>query len=175
MTTAARDATNSESEDAKMKQIMYKCRECGCVFAEGNQAVWQEALGEYWGAPVMETMTGCPECHGEYDECEKCAICGEYKFTDELFGFSQDTCVGGVCDDCIDDYRFDFGKCYDIAGEEKTEVSINALLASLFSPKDIEDILLRNLLDSRPIIDCSPFIDSDKEWFAEELMEKERG
>ena len=48
--------------------MMFKCLDCGYVFEEGEEAVWYEDRGEYWGVPCRERMTGCPACHGDYEE-----------------------------------------------------------------------------------------------------------
>jgi hypothetical protein len=48
--------------------MMFKCTECGYIFEEGEEAVWYEDRGEYWGVPCRERMTGCPVCHGDYEE-----------------------------------------------------------------------------------------------------------
>lgn len=48
--------------------MMYQCADCGHIFEEGEQAVWYEDRGEFWGVPCRERMTGCPVCHGAYEE-----------------------------------------------------------------------------------------------------------
>ena len=45
---------------------MYKCAECGFIFEEPS--TWTEDRGEWFGFPARETMSGCPKCHGGYDE-----------------------------------------------------------------------------------------------------------
>ena len=42
---------------------MYKCTECGCIFDEEDVATWEEDMGEFWGAPCTQTMSGCPRCY----------------------------------------------------------------------------------------------------------------
>ena len=74
-----------------MKQ-KYKCLECGHIFDEGEQAVWYESRGEYWGTPCSERMTGCPVCLGGYLEIEMCKGCGVYYWYDEL--------EDGLCEEC---------------------------------------------------------------------------
>ena len=46
--------------------MKYKCVECGAVFEE--PATYKEYQGEYLGVPAYESMTGCPICHGGYNE-----------------------------------------------------------------------------------------------------------
>jgi hypothetical protein len=48
--------------------MIYKCVDCGHIFEEGEQAVWYEDRGEFWGVPCSERMTGCPICNGDYEE-----------------------------------------------------------------------------------------------------------
>ena len=71
---------------------MYKCADCGHVFEEGEEAVWEESRGEFWGFPCSERMTGCPVCRGEHEKAYECKKCGEWFFKDEL--------EDGLCDDC---------------------------------------------------------------------------
>ena len=71
---------------------MYKCIECENLFEEGEQAVWQEDRGEFWGAPCNEQMTGCPVCRGVYEEASECKECGRWFFQYEL--------DDGLCESC---------------------------------------------------------------------------
>lgn len=141
--------------------MTYKCLRCGHIFEEGEQARWNESRGEYWGMPCSEEMTGCPLCKGEYEETKPCKICGAEHLDDEL--------NGGVCGECIDEYRKNFNVCFEISTEEKEEIKINALLASLFDIGDIEQILKEYIESRCPNIDCSKFINYDKSWFGEKL------
>lgn len=72
---------------------MYKCIECGAVFED--PATWEESRGEYWGFPCTETVRGCPECKGDYEEAFKCRRCDEWCFEDEL--------NDGYCELCYDE------------------------------------------------------------------------
>lgn len=143
---------------------MYKCIECGHIFEEGEQACWTESRGEYWGVSCSETMSGCPICDGEYETTIPCEICESHHLEDEL--------NGGVCEECIDEYRRNFSVCYNISLGEKEQIKINALLASLFEPSDIEQILEEYIRDRWHDVDCSPFIDKDILWFGEKLAEE---
>ena len=53
--------------------MLYKCAECEHIFEEGEEAVWYEDRGEYWGRPCRERMKGCPMCHGVYEEYDEYA------------------------------------------------------------------------------------------------------
>lgn len=77
---------------------MYKCTECGTLFEEGEEAVWQESRGEFWGMPCSETMRGCPECRGDYEKAFKCQKCEGWCFEDEL--------VDGLCQECQEEILY---------------------------------------------------------------------
>ena len=86
----------------------------------------------------------------------------------------EDELNGGcVCDDCVEEYKRDLETCYAIAETtEKQEIKINALLASLFDVDEIEAILYQQLESVKSNIDCSAFINEDKDWFADKLAEE---
>lgn len=67
--------------------MAYKCIKCGHIFEAGEQFEWTEDYGEKW--------SGCPVCHGEYEETRQCECCGSEQFEDDLFW--------GLCLDCIRD------------------------------------------------------------------------
>ena len=146
--------------------MAYRCLNCGHIFEEGEQARWIESRGEFWGTPCSEEMSGCPLCKGDYEKTVKCAVCGSEHLEDELFG--------GVCGECIDEYRKDFNSCYEISKGEKQTIEINALLASLFDAGDIEQILKEYVIEKCKDVDCTPFIDENIEWFVEKILEKEK-
>lgn len=141
-----------------------KCTECGHIFEEGEQAQWTEMHGFDYGGG--EEFSGCPRCHGEYEETTPCAVCGLEHTAEELFG--------GVCEKCIDSYRHDVNGCINVAREmPKEEIKINALLAYLFDEKDIEAILIERVKERMPDVNCSEFIDNDITWFGEQLVAQE--
>lgn len=144
--------------------MAYRCLDCGHIFEEGEQARWSESRGEFWGVACSENMSGCPLCNGEYEETVQCAVCGSEHLEDEL--------NGGVCDECIDEYRNNFNRCYELSDGETTKIEINSLLASLFDVSDIEQILKEYIRDRWQDVDCSPFIDEDKSWFGEKIAEE---
>lgn len=78
---------------------MYKCLDCGAVFEEPK--FWKEDRGECFGFPSYETMSGCPECEGDYKEAGRCKRCDEWCFEDEL---NDDLC------ECCYDELFDEGE-----------------------------------------------------------------
>ena len=136
--------------------MAYKCKECKHIFEYGEEKMYIEPHGEMWH--------GCPICKGEYEETERCLICGSEQFGIEL--------CGGVCQECIDEYRSDFDMCYKISSEEKEVVKINSLLASIFEPEEIERILITYVKKNKKDISCDSFIDSDISWFGEKLAKE---
>ena len=63
--------------------MMYKCRECGNLFEEGEQAVWYENHG--LDSPPYEKWSGCPVCRGDCEEVHQCKKCGDWHSEDELY------------------------------------------------------------------------------------------
>ena len=70
---------------------MFRCCECGNLFEEGEQAVWEERHG--LDSPPYETMSGCPVCKGDYEEVHQCKECGDWHYEDELYD--------GWCESCL--------------------------------------------------------------------------
>ena len=73
--------------------MMYRCENCGNLFEEGEQAVWYENQGECHGVTAMERFSGCPLCHGDYEEVHQCKECGDWHTEDELYD--------GWCEKCL--------------------------------------------------------------------------
>lgn len=143
---------------------MYKCLKCERLFDE--PAVWEETVGEWCGMPAKEETSGCPFCKGSYEETIKCEVCGRDFLREEMETLE-------VCQHCVDKYRKNFDMCYNISFGQTQEIEINALLASLFEPSDIEQILKEFIRDRWQDVDCSPFIDNcDTSWFGERLVKE---
>lgn len=142
---------------------MYKCYDCGAVFE--SPASHEEDRGEFWGFPCSETVNDCPNCGGDYEEVFQCEKCGEYFFEDELHS--------DVCDDCIDVYKNNIDVCFKIGDEDTEVIKINCFLATMFNTWEIEAILYNHLKSAGGDVDCSPFIDNDRSWFAEKILERE--
>ena len=141
--------------------MAYKCLKCGHIFEEGEQAVWKESRGEFWGMPCHEVMSGCPICRSEYGKTNRCSICQSEQLEEDLHG--------GVCDDCIDVYRNNFEKCHNLPFVGREEIEINSVLVALLEPFEIEHILEEYIKSRCPDIDCSAYIDDDVSWFGEQL------
>lgn len=146
--------------------MAYKCIECGNIFEEGEQARWSEDRGEFWGMSCSEEMSGCPKCRGEYMKTAPCEICGLETINDEL--------NSGVCDKCLQRYAYDAEMCYRIGKRDTEKVEINCFLASIFSPKEIDEILYREMkiIDKYALVNGNSFIDGNCDWFCEQLVEE---
>ena len=137
--------------------MSYKCLECGNIFDEGEQMVLDIPLAK---------KSGCPMCFGDYEETKPCKICGSKHLEDEL--------NNGVCDECIEKYRYDIDMCFKIGSEDVDEVKLNCFLSLMFDKKEIEAILFRELKEEQKYrqIDCEKFIESNRNWFAERIEEE---
>lgn len=71
--------------------MMFKCCDCGHLFEEGEQAVWEERHG--LDTPPYEKWDGCPLCRGGYEEVHQCQECYEWHTEDELYS--------GWCEKCL--------------------------------------------------------------------------
>ena len=71
--------------------MMFKCCDCGHLFEDGEQAVWEERHGLDHGP--YEERDGCPVCKGDYEEVQQCKECGEWHTEDELYD--------GWCEKCL--------------------------------------------------------------------------
>jgi hypothetical protein len=147
-----------------------KCCDCGHIFEVGEQAIWSESRGEFWGTPCSEEVRGCPLCRGDYAEAKPCNICGSEHFLDEL--------TEGVCEECIDNYKKDFKFCNKIAQEWEKEGNssacdfvLNDFFAIMFTKEQIENMLIEYIQEKMPNLDCSKFVESDIEWFCEMAKE----
>lgn len=148
--------------------MAFKCLECGHIFEKGEQAEWEEKHG--LETPPYERFGGCPLCKGAYEETERCFVCEAE--------FLQGELINGVCECCVeklkDEYRYSPEKCYELSKDEMEKVDINYFLSCMFTKSEIEDILFQNIqrASSLVLIDCSPFIEADKSWFEERIVEE---
>lgn len=141
---------------------MFKCLECGHIFDDGEQGTRSESRGEFWGESCTETISCCPICKGDYEETEKCEICGGEHFPDEL--------TDGICEECIKNYET-VETCYKVGKSEKETVKINCFLAETFAAEEIEKILIDILRKGEHDVDCAKFVKNDKYWFIDSLKE----
>jgi RecJ-like exonuclease len=146
--------------------MSYICLDCGHIFEDGEQATYKEDCGECWGHTVYKSYSCCPVCGGEYEESTPCAICGSEQLEENL--------NGGLCDECIDKYKNDIDMCFKIGKNDADKVELNCFLASVFEKSEIEELLFEELKkrNSHVKVDCEKFMNSDRSWFAERLLEE---
>ena len=142
----------------------YQCHECDRRFEEPDFVIERHGLD----TPPYEKIAVCPYCKGYFEEMQECKICGQH--------FTDDELSGGVCDECIYEKATDVEFCYKLGAEENAQesVKINGFVASYFSEEQINEILINRIREINRIVNisCYDFIDSDKSWFAEKLIEE---
>jgi hypothetical protein len=150
--------------------MSYICLDCGHIFEDGEQATYKENCGDFWGNTVYKSYSCCPLCGGEYEESTPCAICGSEQLEENL--------NGSICDECIDRYKHDIDMCFRIGKSDTDKVELNCFLAAMFEKEEIEDLLFEKLKErSREMrlyiqSNCERFVNSDRSWFAERLLEE---
>lgn len=97
----------------------------------------------------------------------ECKICGAFT-TDEYL-------TSGVCDDCLM-AKATVERCLKFGDDCEENVLINGFVASLLSPRKINEILIKTISDANSIIpiDCFNFVLNDDTWFAEKVIEEEK-
>ena len=97
---------------------MYRCENCGNLFEEGEQAVWEETHG--LDSPPYEKWSGCPLCKGDYEEVHQCKKCGDWHTDDELYG--------GWCENCLrETINYDTFFDYCMANDDENYLEIFVL------------------------------------------------
>jgi hypothetical protein len=148
--------------------MAYKCLSCGHIFEEGEQSYYEDKHG--LENPPFERVVCCPICGGVYEETERCKICGCECLEEEL--------NSEICDVCVDKYSRDIDICLKIGEKDTETVELNCFLAFVFDKEYIEKLLLRELNDLRKCakslleMDCEKFVEMDRCWFAERLLEE---
>ena len=109
--------------------MMYRCENCGHLFEEGEQAVWEETHG--LGSPPYEKWSGCPLCRGGYEEVHQCQECDEWHTEDELYD--------GWCEKCLREtinYDTFFEYCEANKDEQYLDIFVmSELLGGMDCPK----------------------------------------
>lgn len=75
--------------------LNYICLECSMLFDEPDR--WEERHG--LSTPPYEEFTGCPHCHGAYDEAVECERCGAIIPKNDAYDDEQGHYM---CDACMD-------------------------------------------------------------------------
>ena len=109
--------------------MMYRCENCGNLFEEGEQAVWEETHG--LDSPPYEKFSGCPICKGDYEEVRQCKECGDWHSEDELYE--------GWCEKCLREsinYDTFLEYCEDHKDEQYLDIFVmSELLGGMDCPK----------------------------------------
>ena len=110
--------------------MMFKCCECGHLFEDGEQAVWEERHGFINGP--FEKWSGCPLCKSDYEEVRQCKECGDWHTEEELYD--------GWCEKCLREtinYDTFFEYCEANKDEQYLDIFVMAeLLGGMDCPKD---------------------------------------
>ena len=111
--------------------MMYRCENCGHLFEEGEQAVWEETHG--FTSPPYEKWDGCPICKSGYEEVHQCQECGDWHYEDELYD--------GWCEKCLREtinYDTFFEYCEANKDEQYLDIFVmSELLGGMDCPKNV--------------------------------------
>ena len=109
--------------------MMFKCCECGHLFEEGEQAVWEEKHGFIDGP--FEKWSGCPLCKSDYEEVHQCKECEDWHTENELYD--------GWCEKCLREtinYDTFFEYCEANKDEQYLDIFVmSELLGGMDCPK----------------------------------------
>ena len=111
--------------------MMYRCENCGNLFEDGEQAVWEER--HELDSPPYEKFSGCPICKSDYEEVHQCKECGEWHTEDELYD--------GWCEKCLREtinYDTFFEYCEANKGERYLDIFVmSELLGGMDCPNNV--------------------------------------
>lgn len=151
---------------------MYRCRKCNEVFETPEIETSRNQI-EYWGSISYEDYSEevCPRCGSDdYEEIAECIVCGAYCFDDEL-------ACDNVCDSCAEHYADNFGIVYKAFDnpDDKMEIKVHPMFASMLSVDDVEGILFDHLkwLCEKGYRSVKDFAEEEFVCFAERLAELE--
>ena len=109
--------------------MMYRCVNCGNLFEEGEQAVWEEHHG--LDSPPYEKWSGCPVCKGDYEEVHQCKECGDWHSDDELYD--------GWCENCLRE-TINYDTFFEYCEAHKDENYLDIfVMADLLGGMDCQD------------------------------------
>ncbi len=128
--------------------MMYRCENCGHLFEDGEQAVWEETHGLDHGP--YEKWDGCPICKGGYEEVHQCKECGGWHTENELYE--------GWCEKCLRELTthdialdfltesellatFMFEKVWESSEPDNVSDKLKKVLRELFLRRKADDLL----------------------------------
>jgi hypothetical protein len=134
---------------------MLICEYCGEVVDEDIIGYSNSYLCTIDGIGYSERVrNGCPACNSKLVEAYECDICGEYRTKDDVYkainwgiktssGYKR-TCV---CVECLN-LKATPKMALALGNYEpnKDKVELNGFLADTFKPKEIEEILIKELI-----------------------------
>lgn len=138
-----------------------KCDNCGTVFYENDFVL--ESVGD------GRVITRCPNCGSEdFEDGAICNLCGEFVNFD----------YNGICKDCLMDEASDIQQTieYGKSDGDNGDVTINGLFAYVYSPEEINDILMADFLrlpEEKQKEFTRRYVCNDEYCFADWLKEKE--
>ena len=95
----------------------YKCEDCGCVFESAEERRYYTRYEGELDPPSYH----CPECGSEFfGPAERCEICGEWHFTEEM--------DGGACEECRDRLAVKVRKALEDGFSEEEKIVMKELL-----------------------------------------------
>lgn len=137
--------------------MMLQCEKCGKIFDAEDLESEKRFFSYYGETRLYENVSVCPYCGcGNHHEVVKCEWCGEY--------YDKREEGGCLCDECLS--KATAKDCFEICKDDKWSVSLNQFIADMFSPQEIEHILLDALVKSNA--DISRFIKGNIDWFSDE-------
>lgn len=139
-----------------------------CLICDRQSLDYSVLIDEFGGKKAV-----CPYCGGDIIDIRECKICGELCNDDELHN--------DVCDDCIHKHAT-FDNCLNYGDDSKTNVKINGFVASVLTESQINELLIREITKINSAISLFSllrdeqiaFAEEDKDWFAEQILKKER-
>lgn len=137
---------------------MYICEYCGKEFSDPKSV--GERHYELLSNP-KEYFNVSPCCEAGFEEAEKCEICGNFFYCGNLFG--------GICDECLGNYRKNYDVLLRISEEDTEEILIPRLFISVIGKSEIISVLGNYIKNND--IDCISYISDDKYFFGESVSE----
>ena len=109
---------------------MFICEYCGKVFDEPKMI----------GHDVDRGYV-CPDCgRDDFDEAYQCALCGDWVASDKIHGYGP-----YVCEDCINEHRYDLDTLMKATEDQTFEFSIPALARYILDDDDINALIRKEL------------------------------
>lgn len=150
---------------------MYKCRNCGHIFDDGEQKTKRERHNDYY----TEVINVCPICNSDnYEETIYCRHCGSECFKDELTS-------KGICKECIKAFIADNAKdekvCYDVGQNDKVQAEVNSFIFDYFgSIENMERHLLEYITQIQEYYkhDFTKYLEETDEDIISDMLLKER-